>query len=106
MPHSSKFYQRSLTLLLLILEMISEGLIITEISRALKIKKSHVFYYIKRAKDQGYVKELTRDRFKILEITQAGNSPCTNRYQICQDQYVELRMFALKHLHTSSRRHQ
>lgn len=54
--------------------MISEGLFITEISRALNVEKSHVVYYINRAKERGYVKELTRDRFKILEITQVGKN--------------------------------
>jgi len=71
---SSKFYRRSLTLLLPILELISEGLSITEISRTLNIEKSHVSYYVCRGKQDGYVKELTRDRFKILEITQAGKN--------------------------------
>jgi hypothetical protein len=54
--------------------MISGSLTITEISRALNIEKSHVVYYLNRAKRLGYVKELTRDRFKILEITQAGKN--------------------------------
>ncbi len=54
--------------------MISEGLSMTKISRELYIKKSHVSYYIKKAKDRGYVKEVTRDTFKILEITQAGKN--------------------------------
>lgn len=71
---NSKFYRRSLTLLLPILEMISEGLTVTDVSKKLNMQKSHVSYYIKRAKNQGYVKELTRDTFKILEITQAGKN--------------------------------
>src|SRR2546428_2569116 len=54
--------------------MISGSLTITEISRALNIEKSHVVYYLNRAKRLGYVKELTLDRFKILEITQAGKN--------------------------------
>ena len=71
---SSKFYRKSLTLLLPILEMICGGLSLLAISRALKIEKSHVSYYVNRAKQFGYAKELTRDRFKILEITQAGRN--------------------------------
>lgn len=71
---SSKFYRKSLTLLLRILEMISGGLSLIEISKALKIEKSHVSYYVNRAIQFGYAKKLTRDRFKILEITQAGKN--------------------------------
>lgn len=71
---SSKFYRKSLTLLLSILELISSGLTITDISKKLNIQKSHVSYYVQRAKEDGYVKELARDRFKLLEITQAGKN--------------------------------
>jgi predicted transcriptional regulator len=72
--NSSKFYRRSLTLLLPILKLISEGFSLTEVSETLNIKKPHVTYYVKRAKEHGLLKEVTRDRFKILEITQAGRN--------------------------------
>jgi DNA-binding MarR family transcriptional regulator len=87
---SSKFYRKSLTLLLCVLQMIDLGVILSDIAEALNIHKSHVSYYIRRAEDLGYVKESPRSAFKILELTQAGknflamciNSP-SNRSTIC-----------------------
>ena len=72
--NSSKFYRRSLTLLLPILQMINSGVISSDIAKSLNIRKSHVTYYIRKAKDLGYVKESPRSAFKILELTQAGKS--------------------------------
>lgn len=70
----SKFYHKSLTLLLPILEMINEGCISSDIATRLDISKSHVSYYIGRAKDFDYVKEICRDTFKAYELTQAGKN--------------------------------
>jgi DNA-binding MarR family transcriptional regulator len=77
---SSKFYSRSLTLLIPILKMIKDGMSMTEIAHALNIEKSHVSYYVKRAKEIGYVKESFRDRIKILELTQPGKN-FVDRYE-------------------------
>jgi predicted transcriptional regulator len=75
MPNSSsKFYHKSLTLLLPILKMISQGYTITEISKSLNENKSLVSYYVKKATGQSYVKEIGRDVFKRLELTQAGKN--------------------------------
>jgi DNA-binding MarR family transcriptional regulator len=72
--NSSKFYPKSLTLLLPVLQMIDSGVISSDIAKSLNKRKSHVTYYIRKAKDLGYVKESPRSAFKILELTQAGKS--------------------------------
>jgi DNA-binding MarR family transcriptional regulator len=54
--------------------MINSGVISSDIAKSLNIRKSHVTYYIRKAKDLGYVKESPRSAFKILELTQAGKS--------------------------------
>jgi predicted transcriptional regulator len=77
---SSKFYSTSLTLLLPILKMINNGMSMTEIAYTLNIKKSHVSYYLKKAKQKGYVKECFRDKIKILQLTQPG-SKFVDQYQ-------------------------
>jgi predicted transcriptional regulator len=70
----SKFYHKSLTLLLPILEMINEGCISSDIATRLGITKSHVSYYIKKAKDSDYVREICQDTFKAYELTQPGRN--------------------------------
>src|SRR5437868_3898508 len=72
--HNSKFYSRSLTLLLPILKMINDNFSLTKIAQVLNIKKSHLTYYLKKAKLIGYVNEVFRDRIKILELTQSGKN--------------------------------
>jgi predicted transcriptional regulator len=72
--NSSKFYSRSLTLLLPILKMINDNFSLTKISEVVNIKKSHVSYYVKKAKLIGYVNEVLRDKIKILELTQPGKN--------------------------------
>ncbi|MGI0023039.1 MAG: hypothetical protein ACRD9Q_09285 [Nitrososphaeraceae archaeon] len=54
--------------------MIKEGFIAVDIARALHMEKSHVTYYIKKAKKIGYVKEIMRDVFIALELTQSGKN--------------------------------
>lgn len=71
---NSKFYRKSLTLLLPILEMINEGCIQSDIATRLGISKPHVSYYIRRAIDKDYLKEICRDTFKAYELTQAGKN--------------------------------
>ena len=74
MSKSSKFYSKSLTLLVSILELIKEAIIATNIARDLNLKKSHVSYYVTKAKKEGYLKEVKRDAFAIIELTQAGKN--------------------------------
>ena len=71
---SSKLYSKSLTLLVSILELVKQGTIAADIARGLNMKKSHVSYYVTKAKDPGYLKQVTRDVFAILELTQAGKN--------------------------------
>lgn len=72
--NSSKFYSKSLTLLVRILELVDQGTIAADIARSLNLNKSHVSYYVTKAKKQGYLKEVTRDAFAIIELTQAGKN--------------------------------
>lgn len=61
--------------------MIDSGIILSDISKELNIQKSHVSYYICRAKDLGFIKEGTRSAFKIFELTESGKNfiaMCTN----------------------------
>ena len=71
---SSKFYSKSFTLAIVILQLIKEGFVATDIARKLNLKKSHVSYYIKKAKTMGFVNQVTRDVFSVLELTQAGKN--------------------------------
>lgn len=71
---SSKFYSNSLTLLVSILELVQERIIAADIARRLKMNKSHVSYYIKKSKECGFIKEITRDTFAVLEVTQPGKN--------------------------------
>jgi hypothetical protein len=72
--HSLKFYSKFLTLLLPILEMVGDGLTATQMARTLNRSKPLISYYLRRAKQLGYVKENLRDTFKALEITQPGKN--------------------------------
>jgi DNA-binding MarR family transcriptional regulator len=70
----SKFYSKSLTLLLPVLKMIKDGFTASDIAKELDESKSLISYYIRKAKELGYVKENRRDVFKLLELTQAGKN--------------------------------
>ena len=72
--YSPKFYSRSLTLLIPILELINGGYTISKISKKINLDKSHVSYYVAKAKSLGYVREIFRDTFKHLELTEAGQN--------------------------------
>lgn len=74
MKPSSKFYSKSLTLLLPILKMVESGKTSSEIAEYLQINKSHVFYYLHKAQNMGYIIDNRRDAFKPLELTQAGKN--------------------------------
>jgi predicted transcriptional regulator len=71
---NSKFYRKSLTFLLPILEMINEGCIPSDMATRLDISKPLISYYIKKTKDSGYVTEVCTDSFKIYELTQPGKN--------------------------------
>ena len=74
MSADSNFYSKSLTLLVPILEMINQGIICSDIAKNLNISKSHVSYYISKAKKKNLVKEILRDTFTSIQITQAGKN--------------------------------
>jgi hypothetical protein len=54
--------------------MINQGIICSDIAKNLKISKSHVSYYISKAKKKNLVKEILRDTFTSIQITQAGKN--------------------------------
>ena len=54
--------------------MIYENFTPTKIAEVLNVKKSHVSYYLKRAKKFGYIDEVVRDKVKTLDLTQAGKN--------------------------------
>jgi hypothetical protein len=72
--YSSKFHSRSLTLLIPILELINGGYTISKISETISLGKSHVSYYVRKAKGLGYVREIFRDTFTHFELTEAGQN--------------------------------
>ena len=69
---SSKFYPKSLTLLGDILRMIDQGSSRTHIVQVCGGRKSLVSYYIKRAKEHGYLNVICRDKITILVLSQQG----------------------------------
>jgi hypothetical protein len=72
---SSNFYTQSLPLLASILELIDEQQSSqAQVAFALGISKPHVSYYVRKAIRTGYVKELFRDKIRILELTQEGKT--------------------------------
>lgn len=72
--YSQKFYRKSLTLLLSILKMIEQDHTASQIAEKLNRDKQLISYHIIRLKKFGYVKEIMRDVYKRLEITQAGKN--------------------------------
>jgi predicted transcriptional regulator len=71
---SSKFYRKSLTLLLPLLNMINDGCTATEIAKALRVSKSLLSYHMNKTIKSGYVAEVCRDTFKAYELTQPGKN--------------------------------
>lgn len=57
-----------------ILELVQQGLIAAKIATLLQMKKSHISYYITKAKNQGYITQVTRDTFSVLKVTQTGKN--------------------------------
>lgn len=72
--NSSKFYYKSLTQLVDILNMINQGKSLSHIANALGGRKSLVSYYVNKAKALEYVNEVCRDRIKVLELSQQGKT--------------------------------
>jgi hypothetical protein len=54
--------------------MINQGIICSDIAKKMNIPKSHVSYYISKAKKKNLVKETLRDTFKSIQVTQAGQN--------------------------------
>jgi len=54
--------------------MINEGCIPSKIATRLDISKPRLSYYIKRAIEVDYVKEICSDTFKAYELTQPGKN--------------------------------
>jgi DNA-binding MarR family transcriptional regulator len=79
--------------------MIDSGVISSDIAKSLNLPKPHVTYYIRKAKDLGYVKESPRSAFKILELTQPGkkflamytNSSSSNRSTIIKAENIRFK---------------
>jgi predicted transcriptional regulator len=72
---SSNFYPQSLPLLASILELIDEQQSSqAQVAFVLGISKPHVSYYVRKAIRVGYVRELFRDKIRILKLTQEGKS--------------------------------
>jgi predicted transcriptional regulator len=70
---SSKFYPQSLTLLANILKSIDEKHSTqTQVAFELGMSKPLISYYIRKAIRIGYIKELFRDKIRVLELTQEG----------------------------------
>jgi hypothetical protein len=82
--NGSKFYSKSLTLIVHTLEMIREHYTQAQIAKVLEIHKSLVSYYVNKAIVLGYVKVICRDRIKILELTQKGSN-FLDRYNKCNN---------------------
>ena len=74
MSVSSKFYTKSLTYLVPMLEMINQGIISSDIAKRLNLEKSHVSYYVSRAKKAGLIEESMRTSFVELKLTQPGKN--------------------------------
>lgn len=68
----TKFYPKSLTLRISILEMVKEDVIAAEIARRLKFSEPRVWYHIHKLEKSGYIRQVMRDRFVERELTQSG----------------------------------
>ena len=63
--------------------MIDEGLTASDIAQRLNLSKQHLSYHTKKLHKRGYVKNITADAFKVLELTQSGKN--------FLDQYTKLK---------------
>ena len=71
---SKRFLLNSFTPMVDILELVKQGKIAADIARTLNMSKQNVYYYVKKAKDEGYLRQVTRDVCVILELTQTGKN--------------------------------
>jgi len=69
---SSKFYHKSLTLLVPIIELLSQGIYPIQIARKLNIKKPHLYYYISKARAIGLLNFKSNANANPYDLTQAG----------------------------------
>jgi DNA-binding MarR family transcriptional regulator len=74
LDNGSKFYSKSYTFIVHILEMVREHYTQSQIANTLGISKSHVSYYVNKTIVLGYINEICRDRIRILELTQKGTN--------------------------------
>lgn len=70
----SNFYPKSLTFVVSILELVQKKIIAVDIAKRLNMNKSHVSYYIKKLRELGFIKQVARDTFSVLEVTQPGKN--------------------------------
>jgi len=63
--------------------MIDKGFRISDIAKSLNLSKQHISYHVRKLKECGYVKQVTADTFKVLELTQSGKN--------FLDQYTKLK---------------
>jgi DNA-binding MarR family transcriptional regulator len=64
--------------------MIDEGLTASDIAKRLNLNKQHVYYHVRKLLKCDYVKQVTADTFKVLELTQSGKNfldQCTKKIQ-------------------------
>jgi DNA-binding MarR family transcriptional regulator len=69
------------------MQLIGEHSSQAQIAKTLGLSKPHVSYYVHKAMKNGYIKEICRDRIKILELTPKGTNlidQYTNRTSIQQ----------------------
>jgi predicted transcriptional regulator len=57
-----------------ILQLIQDETVAADIARTLDISRSHVSYYIKKARERGFINQITRDSFAVLQVTQPGKN--------------------------------
>lgn len=70
--NGTKFYSKSLLHMVSILEMIDKNFLSGDIARSLDMKKSHIWYYITKAKENGYLDQIAHDTDNALQLTQLG----------------------------------
>ncbi|HEY7078841.1 MAG TPA: helix-turn-helix domain-containing protein [Nitrososphaeraceae archaeon] len=54
--------------------MIDKDFRLSDIAKSLNLNKQHISYYVRKLKKCGYIKKITDDTFKVLELTQSGKN--------------------------------
>ncbi|MGB8032804.1 MAG: winged helix-turn-helix domain-containing protein [Nitrososphaeraceae archaeon] len=83
--------------------MIEEGLRASEIANNLNLDKQLISYHIRRLKECGYVTEIVRDVFKLLEVTQPGKkflamyeNALSHRTPVCRAENIRFKAEIIK----------